>query len=152
MVNFIYIWSPKKTKEANAVSSNCSCSWAAKNHELPSDVYMLNKLKTLSSPENKGTPFNKSWRDPGTRSNLSWVWGFFPPFLLERERESAHTLISEQGWWGGGIPNRFPNQCGAWHAAWSHHREIMTWAETKSQKLKPLSHPGASECEFLTLN
>lgn len=41
-------------------------------------------------------------------------------------------------------------QCRAWHRAWSHYPEIITWARIKCWMLNPLSYPGApKELYFL---
>ena len=68
------------------------------------------------------------------------------PFLKEiafiYETENVHA-------WGEGgeeeerISSRLQAELGAWQGAQSHYPEIMTWAETKSQSLNVLSHPGA---------
>ena len=44
---------------------------------------------------------------------------------------------------GERISSRLHAELGAWLGAQSYHSKIMTWAETKSQPLNWLSHPGA---------
>ena len=60
-------------------------------------------------------------------------------YLRGRERERFRGAVEE----GERISSRLPTECGAWHGAWSHDPEIMTWAEIKSWMLNRLSHPGA---------
>ena len=40
--------------------------------------------------------------------------------------------------------SRLAAELGTWFWAWSHNPEMMTWAQSKSQMLNQLGHPGAS--------
>ena len=68
-----------------------------------------------------------------------------------RERERARARDSMCKWLGRDRERgreRILSRIWAWHGAWSHNPEIMTWAEIKSQTLNWLSHPGAPQLTF----
>ena len=64
---------------------------------------------------------------------------FLKIYLFEGERAKACRVAGIRA---GVEGERIPNEWGARLKAWSHHPEIMTWAEPKSPSLKCLSHAG----------
>ena len=67
-------------------------------------------------------------------------------FFLEKEKERACTSQGKAEGEGERIPSRLRAVSAEPNAGFDlTNREIMTWAETNSQTLHPLSHPGAPQ-------
>ena len=76
---------------------------------------------------------------------LLFVFVFVFVFERDREIEKNRACTSREGAEEKGereFLSRFHTQNGAWHGAWSHDHNIITWAKIRSQKLNWLSHPG----------
>ena len=97
----------------------------------------------------------RSWDSWDKQFNLILLPGLMHFFERDRERESERASTSTRVGWKGTeererILSRLHAQCRAQHGAWSHDREIMTWAKQESDTQLP-EPPRCSWCILLNV-